>query len=71
MLVACSVFVAGGVEMYRKKCLGFDQKVGDEVVRAANVSVLLQVPQFFLVGAGEAFTSISGRKKTTSRGFSL
>ena len=49
--------------MYRKKCLGFDQKVGDEVVRAANVSVLLQVPQFFLVGAGEAFTSISGRKK--------
>lgn len=60
VLVAMSVFVAGGVEIYRKQQLGFDQKVGDEVFYSANITVLWQVPQFFLVGAGEAFTSISG-----------
>ncbi|GFS16149.1 solute carrier family 15 member 4, partial [Elysia marginata] len=60
ILVAISVFVAGGVEIVRKRHLGFEQKVGDEVFYSANVSVLWQVPQFFFVGAGEAFTSISG-----------
>ena len=60
VLVACSVFVAGSVEIYRKRQLGFEQKVGDDVIVAANVSVFLQIPQFFLVGAGEAFASISG-----------
>ncbi|GFN96362.1 solute carrier family 15 member 4-like [Plakobranchus ocellatus] len=60
VLCACSVFVAGGVEIYRKKKLGFDQQVGEEVVYAANVTVFLQIPQFVLIGAGEAFTSISG-----------
>ncbi|GFS20755.1 solute carrier family 15 member 4-like, partial [Elysia marginata] len=59
VLVAISVFVAGGVEIVRKRHLGFEQKVGDEVFYSANVSVLWQVPQFFFVGAGEAFTSIS------------
>ncbi|RUS83662.1 hypothetical protein EGW08_008568 [Elysia chlorotica] len=60
VLIASSVFVAAGVEIYRKTQLGFEQRVGDETFVAANVSVFLQIPQFFLVGAGEAFTSISG-----------
>ncbi|XP_005094746.1 solute carrier family 15 member 4 [Aplysia californica] len=60
LLSASSVFLAGGVEIERKKHLGFHQVVGKESFYAANVSVFIQAPQFFLVGAGEAFTSIAG-----------
>ncbi|CAL1528966.1 unnamed protein product [Lymnaea stagnalis] len=60
ILSALSVFVAGWVEIERKKVLGFTQIVGDETFFAANMTVFVQVPQFMLVGAGEAFTNIAG-----------
>ncbi|XP_059157142.1 solute carrier family 15 member 4-like [Physella acuta] len=60
VLSACSVFVAGWVEIERKQELGFNQVVGEETFYASNLTVFLQVPQFMLVGAGEAFTNIAG-----------
>ncbi|KAK0047112.1 solute carrier family 15 member 4 [Biomphalaria pfeifferi] len=60
ILSAGSVFIAGWVEIERKKQFGFDQVVGDEKFYSSNMSVFLQVPQFMLVGAGEAFTNIAG-----------
>ena len=55
-----SVVVAGVLEIERKKHLGFDQSVGTEMFYASHLTVFYQAPQFFLVGAGEAFTSIAG-----------
>ncbi|KAK7111646.1 solute carrier family 15 member 4-like [Littorina saxatilis] len=60
ILAALSMIAAAVVEIERKKHLGFEQVVGDETFYASNVTVFLQIPQFALVGASEAFTSISG-----------
>ncbi|BFZ02960.1 hypothetical protein BsWGS_05999 [Bradybaena similaris] len=60
ILSACSVFIAGWIEIERKKKLGFYQVVGEEQFFAANLTVFIQVPQFVLIGTGEAFTSIAG-----------
>lgn len=60
VLSAASVLVAGWLEVERKQQLGHVQTVGDEEFYAANISVFWQAPQFFLVGTGEAFTSIAG-----------
>ena len=54
---------AAVLEVERKKELGFEQTVGDEKFFASNLTVFLQIPQFALVGASEAFTSISGMLK--------
>ncbi|KAH9504087.1 hypothetical protein Btru_067696 [Bulinus truncatus] len=60
LLSAGSVFVAGWVEIERKKQFGFSQVVGEETFYSSNMSVFLQVPQFVLIGSGEAFTNIAG-----------
>lgn len=60
ILAALSMIAAAVVEIERKDNLGFNQTVGDEVFYASNITVFAQVPQFALVGASEAFTSISG-----------
>lgn len=60
VLAALSMIAAALVEIERKKHLGFSQTVGDETFQASNITVFLQIPQFALVGASEAFTSISG-----------
>lgn len=60
ILALLSMVVAGVVEIERKKHFGFEQTVGDETFHASNISIFLQIPQFALVGASEAFTSISG-----------
>nr|KAG5685477.1 hypothetical protein BaRGS_013088 [Batillaria attramentaria] len=51
---------AAVVEIERKDHFGFEQEVGDETFFASNISIFIQIPQFALVGASEAFTSISG-----------
>lgn len=60
LLAAASMIVAAVVEIERKKHFGFSQKVGDEVFYSSNLTIFIQIPQFALVGASEAFTSISG-----------
>lgn len=60
VLAALSMIAAAVVEVERKKHFGFNQKVGDETFYSSNITVFLQIPQFALVGASEAFTSISG-----------
>ncbi|KAH9504090.1 hypothetical protein Btru_067703 [Bulinus truncatus] len=57
---ACSVFFAGWVEIERKKHFGFNQVVGEETFYASNRTVFLQIPQYVLIGAGEAFTATAG-----------
>ncbi|KAL8604551.1 hypothetical protein ACOMHN_015835 [Nucella lapillus] len=60
VLAALSMIAAAVVEVERKDHMGFNQTVGEEVFYSSHLSVFLQVPQFALVGASEAFTSISG-----------
>ncbi|XP_076459423.1 solute carrier family 15 member 4-like [Babylonia areolata] len=60
VLAALSMVAAAVVEIERKDNLGFEQEVGEETFYASNITVFLQIPQFALVGASEAFTSISG-----------
>ncbi|XP_071104488.1 solute carrier family 15 member 4-like [Haliotis cracherodii] len=61
---ASSVAVAGIVEIYRKQNLastgGIVQTLGGENFNASQLSVLVQIPQFALVGTSEVFTSIPG-----------
>ncbi|KAK7442686.1 hypothetical protein BaRGS_00040510, partial [Batillaria attramentaria] len=59
ILAALSMVVAAVVEIERKDHFGFEQEVGDETFFASNISIFIQIPQFALVGASEAFTSIS------------
>lgn len=54
------MIAAAVVETQRKENMGFVQVVGDEKFFASNITVFLQIPQFALVGASEAFTSIAG-----------
>ncbi|XP_067670794.1 solute carrier family 15 member 4-like [Haliotis asinina] len=64
LLVGGSVVTAGVVEMFRKQDLSVNgaviQVLGDEKFNASSMSVLVQVPQFALVGASEVFASITG-----------
>jgi peptide/histidine transporter 3/4 len=60
VLAALSMIAAAVVEIERKKHSFFVQEVGDEKFNASSITVFAQIPQFALVGASEAFTSISG-----------
>ena len=59
--------VAGVVEIYRKDDLsktgGIIQELADEKFNSSKLTVFLQIPQYALVGAGEVFTSISGKNR--------
>ncbi|XP_063446992.1 solute carrier family 15 member 4-like [Mytilus trossulus] len=61
ILAAMSVFVAGILEIYRKKDISIiGQKLAGDTFNASSISVFAQIPQFTLIGASEVFTSISG-----------
>ncbi|KAL8604550.1 hypothetical protein ACOMHN_015834 [Nucella lapillus] len=60
VLAALSMIAAAVVEVERKDHMGFNQTVEKEVFYSSHLSVFLHVPQFALIGASEAFTSISG-----------
>ncbi|XP_052070570.1 solute carrier family 15 member 4-like [Mytilus californianus] len=61
IFAAMSVFVAGILEIYRKKDISIiGQKLAGKTFNASSISVLAQIPQFTLIGASEVFTSISG-----------
>lgn len=61
VFAALSVFVAGILEIYRKKDISIiDQKVGEDTFNASSITVFAQIPQFMFIGASEIFTSISG-----------
>ncbi|XP_025095030.1 solute carrier family 15 member 4-like isoform X1 [Pomacea canaliculata] len=60
VVAASSMIVAAVLEIERKKQLGFQQVVGSETFNASYISVFAQIPQFALVGASEAFVSVSG-----------
>ncbi|CAH1794597.1 unnamed protein product [Owenia fusiformis] len=63
LLAPCSVFVAGFLEIARKDELansgGIEQNVGGKIYNASNLNIMLQVPQFVLVGTSEVFAAIS------------
>ena len=63
VLGSISVVIAGVLEMFRKQEIqetgGFIQDVGGKLFRASHYSILLQIPQFLFIGAGEVFTSIT------------
>ena len=63
ILGSASVVIAGVLEMFRKQEIqetgGFIQDVGGKLFRASHYSILLQIPQFLFIGAGEVFTSIT------------
>ncbi|CAG2246363.1 PHT [Mytilus edulis] len=61
ILAALSVFVAGILEIYRKKDISIiGQTLAGDTFNASSISVFAQIPQFTLIGASEVFTSISG-----------
>ncbi|CAC5373164.1 SLC15A3_4 [Mytilus coruscus] len=61
ILAAMSVFVAGILEIYRKKDISIiGQTLAGDTFNASSISVFAQIPQFTLIGASEVFTSISG-----------
>ncbi|XP_076042645.1 solute carrier family 15 member 4-like isoform X2 [Oratosquilla oratoria] len=61
-----AVMSAGGLESYRTylwrndNSTHIEQLVGNVTYNAVNISIFLQVPQYMLVGAAEAFASIAG-----------
>ena len=65
VLASLSMVCAGVLEIFRKQDLaatgGIAQDVAGTVYNASTISVLWQVPQFMLNGAGEVFTSVAGR----------
>ncbi|XP_076074028.1 solute carrier family 15 member 4-like [Mytilus galloprovincialis] len=61
IFAAMAMFVAGILEIYRKKDISIiGQKLAGNTFNASSISVFAQVPQFTLIGASEVFTSISG-----------
>ncbi|XP_064623127.1 solute carrier family 15 member 4-like [Lineus longissimus] len=64
ILAVSSMVVAGILEIYRKEELsqsgGFSQEVAEKYFNASHYSVLLQVPQFVLIGASEVFAMVTG-----------
>lgn len=64
VLAVSGMVVAGILEIYRKEELsqsgGFSQLVAEKYFNASYYSVMLQVPQFVLIGASEVFTMVTG-----------
>ncbi len=64
-LAAISVLIAGVLEIYRKQEIeqsgGFIQDVGGRDFLSSHMTILWQIPQFLFIGAGEVFTSITGK----------
>ena len=64
VLASLSMVCAGLLEIFRKRSLacdgGISQDVAGKVYNASSLSVLWQIPQFVLNGAGEVFASVSG-----------
>ena len=60
---AAGIVVAGVVEIYRKEALEEDgpvvQTLAGESFNASSMSVLVQIPQFALIGISEIFNSIT------------
>ena len=58
-----SLVLMSGLEALRKHDLnttgGFLQNVGNTVYNSSNINILWQAPQFALIGAAEAFTSVA------------
>ena len=63
-LVMISVFLGGILELHRKEDIhengALEQEVAGVMYNASHLSVFWQVPQYFFMGAGEAFTAITG-----------
>ncbi|GFR85843.1 solute carrier family 15 member 4 [Elysia marginata] len=64
IFAAAGVTVAGVVEIYRKRVLNSEQGahiqiLAGESFTASNMSVFVQVPQFFLIGTSEIFASVT------------
>ncbi|CAG2201532.1 PHT [Mytilus edulis] len=61
IFAAMSMFVAGILEIYRKKDISIiGQELAGNTFNASSISIFAQIPQFTLLGASEVFTSISG-----------
>ncbi|PAA79519.1 hypothetical protein BOX15_Mlig016801g5 [Macrostomum lignano] len=63
-LAIVSVVIAGFLEIQRKSELnrsgGFEQELSGRTYNASNLNILLQIPQFFLIGTGEVFAASTG-----------
>lgn len=75
LFAVCAIFVAGGLEFYRRKTYWDGHSMDDRnccykvvpqylqkgvVYYAADVSILLQIPQYCLIGLSELFTIVAG-----------
>ena len=61
IFAACSVALAGFIEIERKEKFGrVTQTVFNRTVNASNMSVFYQVPQYILQGTSEALVSTTG-----------
>ncbi|GAB1609474.1 protein NRT1/ PTR FAMILY 8.4-like, partial [Argonauta hians] len=64
ILAACSVGVAGVIEILRMKELKekgiLKQVIAEKTYNASHLSMFAQIPQFALIGSSEVFTSVTG-----------
>ncbi|XP_078366337.1 solute carrier family 15 member 4-like [Oculina patagonica] len=61
LFAACSMALAGAIEVERKHDYGtFEQVVLQQSVNASTMSVFYQVPQYILQGISEALVSVTG-----------
>ena len=61
---AIGIVVAGVVEIYRKEAMNepggsHNQTLAGETFTASSMSVMVQIPQFAIIGVSEIFTSIT------------